>query len=141
MGNHFLLLMISILHESRKPESFYFRSRLWSIRTRLTGPSRLGAEHIDATRLITAYLNASKVPLNGKGRGWKPERPIILIRYLKRNIGRPLKKKPRGNLNQSNYRTFWSISSILSVRSRSVGLFYKNCRLCKVCIHIVNPSS
>ena len=33
----------------------------------------------------------SKVPPNGKGRGQMPESPIILILYLKKKSGRPLK--------------------------------------------------
>ena len=33
----------------------------------------------------------NKVPSDGKGQGWIPEPPIILVRYLKRNSGGPLK--------------------------------------------------
>ena len=46
-------------------------------------------------------IQTSKVPTDGKGRGWRPERPIILIlyqkvpivliRYLKRNSSQPQK--------------------------------------------------
>ena len=40
---------------------------------------RLAEIEIDGT----AGAGLVTVTLNGKGRGWRPERPIILIRYLK----------------------------------------------------------